>query len=214
MTKSEAFSFLNRLAQGIALIFGTNCETVIHDFSDGSMKNVAIYNNSVSGRNVGSETGIFDASLVDTSQIQNVGTNDIINQIVHLKNGRTVKSSTFFLTGKNYIYALGINYEITVLTQMTEFLNSVTANSGDLFSTMCQKNAITASPLEQIFSQALSQIAVPVSDMNKEDRIALVSLLKEQDYFHLQKSVPYVAEQLHVSKYTIYKYINELDVNN
>ena len=203
MTKSEAFSFLNRLAQGIALIFGTNCETVIHDFSDGSMKNVAIYNNSVSGRSVGSETGIFDASLVDTSQIQNVGTNDIINQIVHLKNGRTVKSSTFFLTGKNYI-----------LTQMTEFLNSVTANSGDLFSTMCQKNDITASPLEQIFSQALSQIAVPVSDMNKEDRIALVSLLKEQDYFHLQKSVPYVAEQLHVSKYTIYKYINELDVNN
>ena len=50
MTKSEAFAFLDRLARGIALIFGENCETIIHDFSDGTMINVAIYNNSVSGR--------------------------------------------------------------------------------------------------------------------------------------------------------------------
>ena len=133
MTKSEAFLFLDRMARGIALIFGESCETIIHDFSDGMMTNIAIYNGSVSGRNVGSHNGILDSSLVDTNQIQKIGTHDIVNQLVHLKNGRTVKSSTFFLTGEDYILALGINYEITLMTQMEQFLSSITSHSGDLF---------------------------------------------------------------------------------
>lgn len=214
MTKSEAFLFLDRMAQGIALIFGENCETIIHDFTDGTMTNVAIYNSSVSGRKIGSQYGILDGSLVDTSQIQKIGTDDVINQLVHLKNGRTIKSSTFFLTGEDYIYALGINYEITVMSQMEHILSSVTSCSGDLFHTMSGNEELAANPLKQLFTQALSQIAIPVSNMKKQDRFALVSLLKEQDYFRLQRSVPYVAKQLNVSKYTIYKYIKELDADN
>lgn len=213
MTKSEAFLFLDRMARGIALIFGESCETIIHDFSDGMMTNIAIYNGSVSGRNVGSHNGILDSSLVDTNQIQKIGTHDIVNQLVHLKNGRTVKSSTFFLTGEDYILALGINYEITLMTQMEQFLSSITSHSGDLFSTMSEDKGNDADLLVQIFDQALSQIGVSVSDMNKQDRFSLVALLKEQDYFRLQKSVRYVAEQLNVSKYTIYKYLKELDAD-
>lgn len=213
MTKSEAFLFLDRMARGIALIFGESCETIIHDFSDGMMTNIAIYNGSVSGRNVGSHNGILDSSLVDTNQIQKIGTHDIVNQLAHLKNGRTVKSSTFFLTGEDYILALGINYEITLMTQMEQFLSSITSHSGDLFSTMSEDKGNDADLLVQIFDQALSRIGVSVSDMNKQDRFSLVALLKEQDYFRLQKSVRYVAEQLNVSKYTIYKYLKELDAD-
>ena len=189
MTKSEAFLFLDRMARGIALIFGESCETIIHDFSDGMMTNIAIYNGSVSGRNVGSHNGILDSSLVDTNQIQKIGTHDIVNQLVHLKNGRTVKSSTFFLTGEDYILALGINYEITLMTQMEQFLSSITSHSGDLFSTMSEDKGNDADLLVQIFDQALSRIGVSVSDMNKQDRFSLVALLKEQDYFRLQKNI-------------------------
>ena len=211
MTKSEAFAFLDRLARGIALIFVQNCETIIHDFSDGTMINVAIYNNSVSGRKAGSHSGILDGSLVDKSQIHMIGTNDIINQLVHLKNGRTVKSSTFFLSGPDYTYALGINYEITVMEQMQQLLTSATACSGDLFHTMSDKDKPESEPLEHLFTQALSQIAVPIPEMKKQDRFSLVALLKKWDYFRFQRSVPYLAEQLNVSKFTIYKYLKELD---
>ena len=213
MTKSEAFFFLDRLAHGIALIFGESCETIIHDFSDGMMTNVAIYNGNVSGRSPGSHNGILDSSLVDTSQIRKIGTHDIINQLVHLKHGRTVKSSTFFLTGEDYVLALGINYEITLMTQMEHFLSSVTSDSGDLFSTMSGNERSDADLLVQLFHQALSRIGVPISAMKKQERFSLVALLKEQDYFRLQKSVGYVAKQLNVSKYTIYKYLKELDAD-
>ena len=97
------------------------------------------------------------------------------------------------------------------MTQMEQFLSSITSHSGDLFSTMSEDKGNDADLLVQIFDQALSRIGVSVSDMNKQDRFSLVALLKEQDYFRLQKSVRYVAEQLNVSKYTIYKYLKELD---
>ena len=51
----------------------------------------------------------------------------------------------------------------------------------------------------------------PLAQMRKGDRLALVALLKEKGVFHLQRSVPYVAERMGVSKYTIYNYLNELE---
>ena len=57
------------------------------------------------------------------------------------------------------------------------------------------------------------ELGFPISAMKKQERFSLVALLKEQDYFRLQKSVGYVAKQLNVSKYTIYKYLKELDAD-
>ena len=50
MTRNEAFSMLDRMAKGIAEMFGSNCETVIHDLSDPLHPVLAIYNGHVSGR--------------------------------------------------------------------------------------------------------------------------------------------------------------------
>ncbi len=44
MTRNEAFSMLDRMAKGIAEMFGSNCETVIHDLSDPLHPVLAIYN--------------------------------------------------------------------------------------------------------------------------------------------------------------------------
>ena len=47
--------------------------------------------------------------------------------------------------------------------------------------------------------------------MKKENRMEVIRLLKAQNAFSFQKSVPYVAERLKLSRYTIYSYINELN---
>ena len=46
--------------------------------------------------------------------------------------------------------------------------------------------------------------------MNKNDRITLIRNLTHAGVFKRQKSGPYVAEQLGVSRYTIYNYLNEI----
>ena len=46
--------------------------------------------------------------------------------------------------------------------------------------------------------------------MNKADRIRVIEHLKEMDAFSYRRAVPYVATHLGVSRYTIYKYLDEV----
>ena len=42
MSREEAFELLCRLAQGIAGMFGDNCETLVHEMEGNRIKNVVI----------------------------------------------------------------------------------------------------------------------------------------------------------------------------
>lgn len=64
--------------------------------------------------------------------------------------------------------------------------------------------------LSQVFDAALKQVNVPVDMMKKADRLELIRVLKGQNAFSFQKSVPYVAERLNISRLTVYGYIKEL----
>ena len=183
MRQEEAFEFLCRLAQGIASMFGDSCETVVHEMEGERMKNLVIFNGHVSGRSAGSTLSIYGR---DTIQDDPEGTSldqDFLNQMVVTPSGKNIKSSTFHLRGEGYHYALGINYDVSV----------------------------DRSDLDAIFDACQAKLDKPMSQMRKGDRMALVALLKEKGIFHLQRSVPYVAERMGVSKYTIYNYLNELE---
>ncbi|MDL2296298.1 PAS domain-containing protein, partial [Lachnospiraceae bacterium OttesenSCG-928-E19] len=71
VTNEYVFDFLQREAAGIAEIFGSSCETLIHDMTKPGFPILAIYNGHVSGRRVGSKTDIYGGhtatkQLVDT----------------------------------------------------------------------------------------------------------------------------------------------------
>lgn len=59
MTYEEAFEFLDRTARGIAQMFGSSCETLVHDMSVPEHPILSIYNGHVSGRGVGSTMDIL-----------------------------------------------------------------------------------------------------------------------------------------------------------
>ena len=59
MTREEAFEFLDRAARGIAEMFGSSCETLVHDMGVPSHPILSIYNGHVSGRAVGSTLDIL-----------------------------------------------------------------------------------------------------------------------------------------------------------
>ena len=44
MDREEAFEFLDRTARGIAEMFGSTCETLVHDMGDPSHPILSIYN--------------------------------------------------------------------------------------------------------------------------------------------------------------------------
>lgn len=208
MKKEEAYEFLCRIAEGIAVMFGANCETIIHEMHGQRIVNLAVYNGHVTGRKAGSTTSIFgkDTALEDETR-QNLDL-DYQNQMVVTPGGHQIKSSTYHMRGEDYHYALGINFDITVLDQMRGILDCMTNIEGDLLSSITEKDQTN---IEAIFDACMEIVNRQPERMKKAERMMLVKLLKEKGVFNLQRSVPYVAERMGVSKYTIYNYLNELE---
>ena len=105
MTREEAFEFLDRTARGIAEMFGSSCETLVHDFTLSSHPILSIYNGHVSGRSVGDTTAIMG---IDLAVDDEAAVNDLVNLAATTPDGHKTKSSTFHLIGEDYNLAVGM----------------------------------------------------------------------------------------------------------
>lgn len=204
MTRDEAFEFLDRTARGIAEMFGSSCETLVHDMGVPTHPILSIYNGHVSGREVGSTMDIMGIGLELDEQ---AATTDQVNLAAATPDGRQTKSSTFHMIGEDYNLALGINFDYTSLVFANRILVDLVSARSDLRSALWQPG--DTKQLGDLFDQCAAEIGKPLDAFGKTDRLRLISLLRERDAFSYRKSVPYVAGRLGVSRYTVYKYLDE-----
>lgn len=205
MTREEAFDFLDRTARGLAEMFGSSCETLVHDMGIPSHPILSIYNGHVSGREVGSTMDIMGTGL----ELEEWAvTEDFINLGATTPDGRQIKSSTFHLSGEGYNLALGINFDYTGLVFANRILSDLMSSHSDLQSALFREE--DSRQLGDLFDRCLTAIGKPADGLNKRDRLRLISMLEQQGVFSYRKSVPFVARQLGVSRYTVYKYLNEV----
>ena len=207
MTKEQALEFLSRLAQAIALMFGGNCEVLVHEMHGSRIVTVAIFNGHVSGRTVGSTLSIYGRDTMDDDPNGTSLDQDFLNQMVVMSDGKIIKSTTFHVRGDGYHYALGINYDMSLMDKMRHMLVNFTQSAGSLEASISEDRT----DLEAVFNACLNHLNKPPAQMRKSERMTLVAMLREKGMFHMQRSVPYVAERLGVTKYTIYNYLNELE---
>lgn len=205
MTRDEAFEFLDRTARGIADIFGSSCETLVHDMSVPFHTILSIYNGHVSGRTVGSTMDILGSeALLDEETLHK----DFVNLYASTPSGRQIKSSTFHMVSEDYDLALCINFDYTPLVYANRILMDLMRSDADLKSEL-QKDS--DSHLADIFGESLSAVGKPVNALTKADRLKVIQLLIQKDAFSFRKAVPFVSHRLGVSRYTIYKYLGELE---
>ena len=205
MTKEEAFEFLDRIAQGVAETFGSSCETLVHDFSVPGHPILSIYNGHVSGREVGSTMDILGTHKALDAE---ASVSDLVNLYAATPDGRQIKSSTFHLMGEGYNLALGINFDFTSLVYANRILVDLMSADADLQSAMWQTGD---SGMSDMYEECLAAVGKPVSSLTKKDRVKVIALLDQKNFFSFRKSVPFVAKRLGVSRYTIYKYLGELN---
>ena len=194
MDREEAFEFLDRTARGIAEMFGSTCETLVHDMGDPRHPILSIYNGHVSGRTVGSTLDILGtAKELDEDAL----VTDFVNLYATTPSGQQIKSSTFHLIGEGYNLALGINFDYSSLVYANRILVDLMSAEADLQSALWHGGGRAA-------------VGKPVSALNKRDRMKIIALLDQKNAFSFRKSVPFVAKRLQVSRYTVYKYLGEL----
>ncbi|HIY17592.1 MAG TPA: helix-turn-helix transcriptional regulator [Candidatus Intestinimonas stercorigallinarum] len=204
MTREEAFEFLDRTARGIAEMFGSSCETLVHDMGVPSHPILSIYNGHVSGRTVGSTLDILGT---DRELEPEARTSDQVNLYATTPSGAQIKSSTFHLMGEDYNLALGINFDYTSLVYANRILVDLMSAEADLKSALWQGGD---SALSDLFDECLAALGKPVDALGKADRLKLVAMLEQKNAFSYRKSVPFVSRRLGVSRYTVYKYLDEL----
>lgn len=216
MEKERVLNFLNRTAEAIAVTFGPNCETLIHDMSQPGHPILAIYNGHVSGRQVGSRADIYgDVSSVEqhTKEMLDannrvIGGKDYINQFAVTAQGKTVKSTTVIYSGEDYIYALGINFDYSPFAAAVNALSSLSTVDGSLMHSMRTE---VENQLGVIYNSCLMEMEMPLEKMKKKERTRLVTRLYEENAFSYPKAVTYIAKMMNVSRYTIYKYLHEIE---
>jgi len=202
MNREEAFATLDRIAKGVAEMFGSNCETIIHDLADPLHPVLAIYNGHVSGRSVGSTLDV--TGLEEDLYLEN----DVVNLLAVTPSGQQTKSATFSIKGEDYHLGFGINYDFTPLTYANRVLLDLMHTEVDFHSAMYKTTR--DSGIGDLLDAAVLRVGKPAREMNKADRLRVIEYLKEADAFSYRRAVPYVASQLGVSRYTIYKYLDEV----
>ena len=203
--KKSLIEFYTRLAHGLAVQFGSNCEVVVHDLQGKDIEHsiIAIENGHVTGRRIGDGPSQIVLESLHNSK-QNLKQEDRLAYLTKTKNGKILKSSTIFIRD---------DYDISLMLAMEKELSSFTGTIEE--DTTKEPIAVNIGDLlDELITQSVQHIGKPVTLMSKEDKVQVVRLLNEAGAFLITKSGPKVCQFLGISKYTLYSYLDEIKSKN
>jgi predicted transcriptional regulator YheO len=205
----EERDFLERLAKGIAALFGERCEVTVHDLTGGYENTIiAIENGHVTGRHIGDGAS---GLVLHTLHEEPDKVKDHYSYLARTKDGRMVKSSTIYVRDGNGkpIGLFGINYDITDLVMAQRAIEH--AISVEKPENESKIGAITTNVndlLEQLIAEADAFVGKPVAMMTKNDRTRAIQFLSERGAFLIKKAGDKVSKHYDISKYTLYNYMD------
>jgi predicted transcriptional regulator YheO len=212
--KEKAFILqtLKQLADAIVDIFGRHCEVVIHDLTtltdlSHSLIHVA---GDVTHRKPGAPiTNVVVKALHEEGD----EVKDQYNYKTTTRDGHTLKSSNIYIRNSRgkVIGALCVNFDIT------EFLNSVSLLQSFIRTedsdTSLKRETFASSAnetLDTLIEQAVAEMGKQPSAMATAERITFIELLEHNGTFHMKGAVDYVARLMGVTKFTVYRYLQDI----
>ena len=207
--REATFALLKQISVGIAKLFTPHCEVVIHDFSDLECSIIHMEGN-ISGRRVGG--GATDLLLTQARNGDTV--RDFHNYQTSLPNGRNMKSCTMFLRdGNGAAYgAFCINLDISAFAGIHRILGEFLAlDAGSEVSETLSDDIQRT--IHSILREAVSDMGIELPIMSKDEKIDLIARLDEKGAFQVKRAVPLIAEELGLSRSTIYNYLAEAREN-
>ncbi|NRD24995.1 transcriptional regulator [Frigoribacterium sp. VKM Ac-2836] len=211
-----------------AELLGPRTEVVLHDTSDLSRSIVALTNGHVSGRSVGGPA--TDLVLKVLQNHEHDDRDYLANYLAESRTGGTFRSSTFFIrdAGGDVVGMLCLNIDDEPLTRARDLLAAITATTGLVKGATpgADSEAIPVSPTVPMAAERLSmnvdELAldgvarivaaqgVEPHRMTPDEKIAAVREIERAGVFLLKGAVAQVAEALHVSEPTVYRYVRQV----
>ncbi|MCB0113549.1 MAG: PAS domain-containing protein [Caldilineaceae bacterium] len=203
--RQALFAVLAQIAESLRRLFDPFCEVVIHDFSDFEHSIIHLEGNITNRKLGGAATDLLlsKARSGDTDE-------DLSNYLTSLAGGRLMKSGTVFLrdeTGRAY-GAFCVNFDITAFVSVRKLLGAFvsTEDQGDIVETFSDDIEET---IQSLLTDTLHEVGKGQPLMSREEKIDLIARLDERGIFQVKKAVPILADQLGLSRATVYNYLRE-----
>ena len=200
------------LVQGLAEMFGPDCEVVLHDVGQLPHSIVAIENGHVTGRTVGDvPTDLMLRSLRRATE----GGPDV-RLYVTSSDGKVLKSLALTLRDAegDVFGILGLNLDVSGLLQAQRTLANLTvvARQGD--EAVPETEEIFADDIRDVvagmIAKILNEMGKTPAAMSRDEKMEVVKRLEERGAFLVKRSAEQVADALDLSRYTIFSYLKEI----
>lgn len=205
MDPDFTWALLKSIVRGLSRALGDSYEVVLHDIQSPDSSIVAIENGHITGRKVGDPSTNLGLPVYENPY----GDYDMYHYRTCTHQGKPLKSSSMYLkdqTGRNFA-AICINWDISTLTAANNIIR-------DLISTTADLDESFATDVNELIHKTIEETIFhynkPVSNMDRNDKLQIVSLLESQGVFRVKRSVERVDTMLGVSRVTLYGYINEV----
>ena len=218
MTDAEVLDQYAVIASFFANVFSDNVEIAIHALEDLDASTIAIFNNHVSGREIGAPMTNFGLGLLESRQHE--GRDFIMNYKGVAKGGTPLRSSTLFIRNQGRLIGfLCVNIDITpYLGMYGELKKLVQFENGEDVPQTDKPGAETfPRTLQDIVSDTISQY---ISETNKQpdafgvkDKTEIARRLSGEGLFRFKGGVGVAAAALGISEPTLYRYLAKLPKN-
>lgn len=208
----ESFIPLVRFIAGFS---GPRCEVVLHDLRDIEHSIIAIENGYISGRKLGD--GLMDYAyqkfVEDSEDVF------ILNQRSKpTKDHRILRLSGFRIRSQvtqELIGLMCVTEDITDFVKIRQMVNNELFIDGGTYVEPDSHSDRVALPLsdtlENAFQFAMSDpVHKDISEMSKDDKLAVIASLKAQNVFEIKGTVRFIAKKLMLSEPSIYRYLREI----
>lgn len=219
MTDKEALQQYVAVAEFFSKVFADNVEIAIHSLEDLASSTVAIFNNHVSGRDIGAPMTNFGLELLESRQHEHC--DFIVNYKGVAKGGTPLRSSTFFIRNEGRLIGfLCVNTDISAyLGMFGELKKLIHVDNGDADAPAPQKQLTETFPktLQEIVSDTIaghiSATHTQPDAFSVKDKTEITRRLAEQGLFRFKGGIGVAAEALGISEPSIYRYLAKIPKN-
>ncbi|HEY1825711.1 MAG TPA: PAS domain-containing protein [Acidimicrobiales bacterium] len=214
----DSLKTLGAIVPMIARAMGPSCEVILHDFERLPNSIVAI-GGDLTHRAVGGPINAFALE-----KMKEGASKDFINYETHSPDGMALRSSTIFIRNEagEATACLCINVDVSGWLKLRDVLDAF-VGYGDAAHAVAddipgvagfESDETFPSNVEDVMveavAQAIASVGIPAELMHKRHKKEVVNVLDARGLFLIRDAVDFVANELGVTRYTIYNYLNEL----
>lgn len=203
------------LVNFIGEVIGVNCEVVLHDLSDLEHSVVAMSDNRLTDRQLGSSITDFALRLLQDQDYQK--RDYVTNYIGRPRDGsRTFRSSTYFIKDGQgrAVGMLCVNVDITELKEARNALDKLlmldqmfSLDEGEPHHETYAESV--GDLLDNLIRETRAQFGTTPEELSVSEKRRFVSVLSQKGGFLLKGAVSRAAAVLGVSEQTIYRYLKD-----